>query len=89
MCSSDLYSKPVFAKAGYYEAVFLQNDILYASGHYRLVVGISTYERAIQYIDKGLSVHISEVMENTDERIIRNKNVGYILNPADVKLTKI
>lgn len=81
-----IYSNAVWMKAGIYEAVFVQQDILYASGHYKLVIGISTYERAIQYIDKGLSLHISELMGEVDERVIRNKNVGYILNPADVSI---
>jgi len=81
-----IYSNAVWMKAGIYEAVFVQQDILYASGHYKLVIGISTYERAIQYIDKGLSLHISELMAEVDERVIRNKNVGYILNPADVSI---
>ncbi|MCW5901930.1 MAG: ATP-binding cassette domain-containing protein [Cyclobacteriaceae bacterium] len=81
-----IYSKAVWTKAGIYEAIFAQGDILYASGHYKLVIGISTYERAIHYIDKGLSLHISELMGEVDERIIRNKNVGYILNPADVSI---
>lgn len=81
-----IYSNAVWTKAGIYEAVFVQQDILYATGHYKLVIGISTYERTIHYIDKGLSLHISELMGEVDERIIRNKNVGYILNPADVSI---
>lgn len=84
-----IFSRAENKMAGKYEAIFHCSDIIYASGHYKLVVGLSNHERAIQYIDKGLSVNISEVMGNTDERIIRNKGVGYILNPIDVKLNTI
>ncbi|MFN9329654.1 MAG: polysaccharide ABC transporter ATP-binding protein [Cyclobacteriaceae bacterium] len=82
-----IFSKAEKKRKGVYEAIFHCSDIIYASGHYKLVVGLSTHERAIQYIDKGLSVSISEVLGDVDDRIIRNKNVGFILNPSEVILS--
>lgn len=84
-----IFSRAENKKKGVYEAIFQCSDIIYASGHYKLVVGLSNHERAIQYIDKGLSLSISEVMGDADERIIRNSGVGYILNPGDVILSSI
>jgi lipopolysaccharide transport system ATP-binding protein len=84
-----IFSKAVDRQSGVYEAVFSPSDILLASGHYKMVIGLSTYERTIQFIDKGLTVGISEVIGIMHDRLIRSKNVGYILNLADVEICRI
>jgi lipopolysaccharide transport system ATP-binding protein len=75
---------------GFYEVVFIENDILFAAGNYKLVIGLSAGNRNFQYIDKGIYFTIQEVFK---DEYIHLKNItqktGYILNPMKTEFNKI
>ena len=75
--------------AGEYEVVFKNQDLMLVSGQYKIVVGLSTEGRNIQYIDNTVSLSISEITTlGNDERIL-NSNSGLILNPMQVNITAL
>jgi lipopolysaccharide transport system ATP-binding protein len=85
-----LYSKPAILKKGKYSVYFRFDDILWASGTYNLTLGLSTFERTIQYIEKFLTINISDTnLLNDNSQLIRNKGVGYILNSGDIQFLKL
>ena len=66
-------------KKGTYIANFLEDSIIFSSGNYRLVIGISSNGRVLQYIDKDIYLTISDIIEKKEENIIKT-NSGIILN---------
>lgn len=83
-----VYSRPMEIVEGEYEAVFYEK-IFYSHGQYSLTIGLSNYERPIQYIENVASINISEKMAITDERIVKISGAGYILNPIDIEVRKL
>jgi lipopolysaccharide transport system ATP-binding protein len=84
------WSNAADMNAGSYEVVFFENDLLLASGSYKLIVGLSSYETTFQYLENIASLNISDVPdENLDKSILRYKNAGLLLNPMAVKISSI
>ena len=48
-------------EAGNYEATFTEEQLLLSSGLYNIAVGISSYEKSIQYIENAAIINISEI----------------------------
>jgi ABC-type polysaccharide/polyol phosphate transport system ATPase subunit len=75
---------------GFYEVVFIENDILFAAGNYKLVIGLSAGNRNFQYIDEGIYFTIQELFK---DEYIHLKSItqktGYILNPMKTEFNKI
>ncbi|MDB4927025.1 ABC transporter ATP-binding protein [Mucilaginibacter sp.] len=81
------WSNPVDITAGKYEAVFIESDLLLASGRYGLNVGLSSYEKAIQYIENAAYINISDISaDNLDKSIIRTSGIGVLLNPMEITI---
>jgi len=81
------WSSPFDLKKGYHEITLWNDTILYAAGTYYLTLGLSTFERTIHYLPSELSFQIIETgKEKIDNRIIRLKGNGFILNPMEEKL---
>jgi lipopolysaccharide transport system ATP-binding protein len=84
------YSTPQDIEPGEYEAIFKYDDVMLASGSYPLVIGLSSYEKSFYYKENITSVEISQISDLTsDNRIIRNTGVGFILNPMNISINKI
>lgn len=83
------WSKPSKLSKGEYEAVFSNNDMLYAEGHYRLVVGLSTHGDVIQY-NEGVGVlSISDVSMLPEDTTIVNTKSGLIMNQLHTDIIKV
>ena len=74
---------------GDYEVIFKNDDVLFSTGHYKLVVGLSCNARAFHYVEEAGSVYISEVSSLIDDHRIVNTQSGLILNPMKVEVNKL
>jgi ABC-type polysaccharide/polyol phosphate transport system ATPase subunit len=81
------WSSPFNLSAGTHELTFWNEDILYSAGTYYITLGLSTHERTIHYIPSKLSFMIIETgKEKIDNRIIRLKGNGFVLNQMTEKI---
>jgi ABC-type polysaccharide/polyol phosphate transport system ATPase subunit len=84
------WSNEIDCDEGNYEAVFKEENVLFAVGSYHLILGLSTYETTFHWIENVATIHISDVVDNSlDKTIIRTEGVGMILNPMKVNLYKV
>ncbi len=83
------YSKPIDMKPGNYEAIFRSDNIMLAAEAYSLVLGLSSHENSFFYMDNAGKIHISELTEVADDRIVRVSSVGLILNPIEVVINRL
>jgi lipopolysaccharide transport system ATP-binding protein len=75
---------------GIYEVVFLENDIFFASGNYRIWVGLSAGNSYFQYIDESIFFTIREAFKDRFMHLMDiTQKSGYILNPMKTELKKI
>lgn len=81
------WSNPQTIEPGEYQAVFREETVLLGSGLYPIVVGLSTHERSFQYVENVGTLEIAEFSEGID--LVRVSNVGFIINPLDIKIHKI
>jgi lipopolysaccharide transport system ATP-binding protein len=83
------WSLPQDLDPGEYEVLFTNNDVLYTEGQYKLVIGLSSEQRVIQYNDHAGLINISDVSDaNYDKRIVNTKS-ALILNQMDSIIKKI
>lgn len=75
--------------AGEYEMVFDLSDVMFTSGLYKLVVGLSSNHRAFHYDDQTVSVNISDAGDVATNSRVVNTQSGLILNTMKVKLNKL
>ncbi|MFA6246596.1 MAG: ABC transporter ATP-binding protein [Mucilaginibacter sp.] len=74
---------------GYYEVLFIEDQLTFSAGTYNLILGLSSYEKTFQYIDNAVSFTISQIAhESLDKRIIRINDAGVIVNQMSVKFLK-
>jgi lipopolysaccharide transport system ATP-binding protein len=84
------WSKEVDLEKGDYEVVFKEENLMLASGKYHINVGLSSYQRTIQYIEDVGSLNISDVPDSSlDASIIRTSRTGFFLNPMNVQISNI
>lgn len=83
------WSKQMDLPEGKYEAVFKEELLLFATGTYHLALGLSSYEKSLQYIENVASIYISDVADaNLDKTIVRTSGTGLFLNPMGVEIFK-
>lgn len=83
------WSNPLDLKPGEYEAIFKEDKLLFAEGSYHLSLGLSSHERNIHYIENVATLSIANVPHiSLDKSIVRTANVGLILNPMDIHITR-
>ncbi|MFB9844063.1 ABC transporter ATP-binding protein [Mucilaginibacter ginsenosidivorans] len=81
------WSCPADIIPGDYEAVFTENSLLLATGTYSLSVGLSSYEKPVQYFEGAAHLQISEISaEDLDPSIIRTSGTGILLNPMEITI---
>jgi ABC-type polysaccharide/polyol phosphate transport system ATPase subunit len=84
------WSKEIDLGKGWDEAVFKEEQLLFASGTYHLTLGLSSFERTIQYLENVAAITISDLADSTlDKSIIRTSGTGMILNPMNVEISII
>lgn len=84
------WSTPRDLDQGMYEMIIWNEQIMYSAGTYYITLGLSTFERSIHYLEKEISFMILETgREDIDERIIRLRGNGFILNPMQEFIKKI
>ncbi len=83
------WSCPSRCVRGKYEAVFKFNDISFASGSYKIIVGLSEQYKTFHYSDNVASVTISDVSTIINDERMVNSVSGLILNQVDVDITRL
>ena len=84
------WSKEMDLEAGDYEAVFKEEQLLFATGTYNLALGLSSFERSIHYVENVATISISNVADSTlDKTIVRTSGTGLFLNPMNVDISII
>jgi lipopolysaccharide transport system ATP-binding protein len=84
------WSIPMDINKGNYEAIFTEKELLLATGIYNISVGLSSYEKTIQYTENVASINISEITSDSlDKSIIRTSGTGMILNPMNIKISSL
>jgi lipopolysaccharide transport system ATP-binding protein len=73
--------------SGQYVAIFVEKNIDFNPGQYKLIIGLSKGLQSIQYIDEDIIMTFSEVIDTQAESILSNKS-GFINNQMDVKVFK-
>ncbi|MBK8586701.1 MAG: hypothetical protein IPN88_15260 [Bacteroidetes bacterium] len=81
------WSAPQTLEAGEYEAVFSNDDVQLTSGHYRLVVGLSSFGRVIHYNENAgrLVISVDDVALNPR---IANTQSGLLLNIMEISINR-
>ena len=82
------WSVPQNLEPGDYKASFVEEVVHFNSGQYKLIIGISKGLESLEYIDKDISLTISDVIYKQDESIINNKS-GFINNQMKIEVEKI
>jgi lipopolysaccharide transport system ATP-binding protein len=80
------FSRPMDIEPGQYEFTFKENDKFYTSGKYKLIVGISSREKTIQYVDDEVTIEFDEEFDK--EKFITT-SAGLILNQMQIDFKKI
>ncbi|MCX2575934.1 ABC transporter ATP-binding protein [Pedobacter sandarakinus] len=72
---------------GKYTAIFKESHLIFATDTYHINLGLSSYEKSIQYIEDVASFTISDaISSDLDESIIRTAGTGLILNPMEIHI---
>ena len=64
---------------GNYTVTFEEQHVVFSSGRYRLLAGLSVKGQSIQYLDDNMFVSFSDVIENMNGSVVKSDN-GVILN---------
>jgi len=72
---------------GEYTASFEENQVIFASGTYRIMVGLSIKTHNIQYVDDNMYIYFSDVVENMESSVILSDH-GVILNQMTMQVKK-
>lgn len=72
---------------GNYTAVFREDSLILATDTYFITVGLSSFEKSIQYLENVASFTVSDATHsNLDPSIIRTIATGIILNPMKINI---
>ncbi|MBK7430452.1 MAG: ATP-binding cassette domain-containing protein [Bacteroidetes bacterium] len=82
------WSAPQTLEAGEYEAVFSNDDVQLTSGHYRLVVGLSSFGRVIHYNENAGRLVISDAGDVALNPRIVNTQSGLLLNIMEISINR-
>jgi lipopolysaccharide transport system ATP-binding protein len=87
-----VWSKAAAIQPGTYEALFINDQILFATGHYRLAIGLSEYERSFHFIEGVLLFEILDIKDDnlmSDMRILKTSGNGLVINPMAIEFKHI
>jgi lipopolysaccharide transport system ATP-binding protein len=80
-------SHPAKFVKGNFQAVFFEDEIIYAAGTYHLVLSLSKNGHVYQYIDTEAYISFEDSRENTS--VLKTKNKGLIINPMEIPIHRI
>ena len=80
------WSEPRTLQPGSYYALFREETVLLSPGRYTIVVGLSAYERTLQYTENAGALEIAEFSEALS--VLAISNVGLVLNPLSIEIVK-
>lgn len=81
------WSKEQDLMPGKYTAIFKEDQLIFATDTYYLNLGLSSYEKSIQYLESIASFTISDAMfANLDKSVIRTAGTGLILNTMNITI---
>ena len=84
------WQKPMLLEPGIYCTEFKQNEVIYASGLYRIAVGLSIGPQNFQYIENAIDLNIVPVIEDVDENVvIYDATAGAVLNQLLMQTYKV
>jgi lipopolysaccharide transport system ATP-binding protein len=83
------WSFPQDLDEGNYEAVFINQDIIYTEGQYKLVIGLSSEKRVIQYKEDAGYVSISDVSAIPESEGIINTKSGIVINQMKTVISQV
>lgn len=83
------WTEPKDLKAGEYEVIFENSDLMLTTGMYKLVVGLSSHESTFQFVDNLIYINISSAGSVASNTRIVNTASGLILNPMAVKFRQL
>lgn len=79
------WSEPQDIEKGDYEVIFRDTKIIMSAGEYKILVGLTSFQRSIQYAENVAVLRIAEIDTLKDKRILRISGNGLLLNPMDVE----
>ena len=82
-----IWSSPFTAKIGNFEALFYEDQIIYAAGTYRIVVSLAQNNHTFQFINTDIFVVFEENIAN--QQFVKSKDTGLILNQMNVQINQI
>ena len=88
MALQTTWTMPQNIEPGYYEVLYFNTELIYTSGMYNLVVGLSAKQRNIQYVEEAGTLTISDVVELENEAIINTKS-GLLINQMNTKIVRV
>lgn len=84
------WQKPLALQPGTYCAEFKQEDIVYATGRYKIHIGLSIGMKNFQHIPDAIDLHIVPVIDNVDETVMKHDaNTSAILNQLSMKTYEV
>lgn len=84
------WSQPCKIIPGEYDAIFREENLLLATGKYKIIVGLSQNEIGFHYVENAGVLEISEVVElNSKINLVRTASVGLLLNPMQIEIKSI
>ncbi|MCF0056746.1 polysaccharide ABC transporter ATP-binding protein [Dyadobacter sp. CY356] len=82
-----VFSNPFQTEMGNYEAVFIENDIVYSAGTYQIIISLSINNHVIQQIEDGIFITFEETQ--LQHSFIKTKNKGLILNQMKIEILSV
>lgn len=80
----NVFSKPFQTEKGNYEAVFIENTIVYGAGTYQIIISLSINNHIIQSIEDAIFITFEETSLQQSSQNAKNK--GLILNQMNIKI---
>jgi lipopolysaccharide transport system ATP-binding protein len=80
------WQEPLSLKPDDYCTEFKQNVIIFATGNYRIMAGLSIGLKTIQYLEDALDINIVPIVEEAEETVVKyDSSVGVVLNQLAMK----
>jgi lipopolysaccharide transport system ATP-binding protein len=83
------WTAPADYEKGNYEVVFRNEDIIFADGQYKLIVGLSTEKIPFHYVEEAGFITISDVSTLTGMQQLVNTKSGIFINQMTTTVTKL
>jgi lipopolysaccharide transport system ATP-binding protein len=81
-----VWQKPLDLPNGRYRATFIEDSILFASGMYKLLIGLTERGQSLQYIDNNIIFNISNAIWENPVNAIDTTN-GILLNTMKMNVS--